>query len=48
MAHIYDLNPHLAPPGWGKKKEEPKKEEPKTEQPKKKGRPKKNEQANNT
>ncbi len=29
MPHIYDLNPHLAPPGWGKKKQEPKKEEPK-------------------
>tara|TARA_A100001011_G_C14011271_1_gene715535 strand:- start:495 stop:599 length:105 start_codon:yes stop_codon:yes gene_type:complete len=26
MKHIYDLNPHLAPKGWGKKKEEPKKE----------------------
>ena len=37
MAHIYDLNPHLAPKGWGKKKEEPKKKEPKE----KKDKPKK-------
>ena len=29
MPHIYDLNPHLAPPCWGKKKEEPKKKAPK-------------------
>ena len=48
MPHIYDLNPHLAPPGWGKKKQEPKKKEPKKEEPKKKGRPNKNEQADNT
>ena len=37
MPHIYALNPHLAPPGWGKKKEEPKKKEPKE----KKDKPKK-------
>ena len=37
MAHIYDLNPHLAPKGWGKKKQEPKKKEPKE----KKDKPKK-------
>lgn len=48
MPHIYDLNPHLAPPGWGKKKEEPKKEEPKKETIKKKGRRKKDEQTNAT
>ena len=41
MPHIYDLNPHLAPPDWGKKKQEPKKEEPKKEDPKKKDKPKK-------
>lgn len=40
MKHIYDLNPHLAPPGWGKKKE-PKKQEPKKEEVKKKDKPKK-------
>ena len=37
MPHIYDLNPHLAPKGWGKKKQEPKKKEPKV----KKDKPKK-------
>ena len=40
MKHIYDLNPHFAPPGWGKKKE-PKKQEAKKEEAKKKDKPKK-------
>ena len=36
MKHIYDLNPHLAPPGWGKKKEPKKEEVKKKDKPKKK------------